>query len=121
MTMPAGGSEQWIFSYGTLRQPEVQRAIFRRELHAREDVLTGFRVGMVAISNPEVIRLSGSSEHPGLIRTNDPNDRVCGSALAVTNEELAAADEYEAADYERLPVTLASGLAAFVYVAKGRA
>lgn len=109
---------QWIFSYGTLRQPEVQRALFGRELDAREDALAGFRVGLVAISNPEVIRLSGSAEHPGLVRTDHPADRVAGLALGVTDEELAAADAYETADYVRVPVTLASGRAAFVYVAR---
>jgi hypothetical protein len=109
----------YIFSYGTLRQPEVQRAIFGRELEAEDDVLTGFRVGMVAISNPEVVRLSGSAEHPGLIRTDVEADRITGVALAVTNEELAAADAYEAADYVRVPVTLASGRAAFVYITRG--
>ena len=108
----------WIFSYGTLRQPEVQRELFGRALRAEEDALTGFRIGMVAISNPEVVRMSGSAEHPGLIRTDDPEDRVEGRALAVSGAELAAADAYEAADYVRAPVTLESGRAAFVYLAR---
>ena len=107
----------WIFSYGTLRQPEVQRELFGRTLEAEDDVLTGFRIGMVAISNPEVVRLSGSSEHPGLVRSDDA-DRVQGQALAVTAAELAAADAYEAADYYRAPVTLESGRTAFVYLAR---
>ena len=108
----------WIFSYGTLRQPEVQRELFGRALEAQDDILTGFRIGMVAISNPEVVRLSGSSEHPGLVRTNDSQDRVEGQALAVTATELAAADAYEAADYVRAPVTLESGRQAFVYLTR---
>ncbi|MEO5774640.1 MAG: gamma-glutamylcyclotransferase family protein [Sphingomicrobium sp.] len=110
---------EWIFSYGTLRQAEVQRAIFGRELEGHADALTGFRVGMVAISNPEVVRLSGSSEHPRLIRTDDNKDRVEGVALSITADELVAADAYEAADYVRVPVTLTSGRSAFVYVARG--
>ena len=108
----------WIFSYGTLRQPEVQRELFGRTLEAEDDVLSGFRIGMVAISNPEVVRLSGSSEHPGLVRTDDAQDRVQGQALAVTGAELAAADVYEAADYYRAPITLESGRAAFVYLTR---
>lgn len=114
-------AKHWIFSYGTLRQPDVQRAIFGRELDARDEALTGFRVGMVAISNPEVVQLSGSAEHPGLIRTGDQSDRVSGLALAVTIEDLAAADAYESADYIRVPVTLASGTPAFVYVVRHEA
>ena len=108
----------WIFSYGTLRQPEVQRELFGRALAAEQDALTGFRIGMVAISNPEVVRMSGSAEHPGLIATGEPSDRVAGLALEVTADELAAADAYEAADYVRAPVTLESGRAAFVYLAR---
>ena len=108
----------WIFSYGTLRQPEVQRALFGRALQAEEDVLTGYRIGMVAINNPEVVRMSGSAEHPGLIATDDASDRVAALALKVTTDELAAADAYEAADYVRAPVTLESGRAAFVYLAR---
>jgi hypothetical protein len=34
----------------------------------------------------------------------------------ITEEELAAADAYEVADYKRVSVTLASGLTAWVYV-----
>jgi gamma-glutamylcyclotransferase (GGCT)/AIG2-like uncharacterized protein YtfP len=108
----------WIFSYGTLRQPEVQRELFGRTLQAEDDVLSGFRIGMVAISNPDVVRLSGSAEHPGLVRSDDGNDRVEGQALAVTATELAAADAYEAADYYRAPVTLESGRPAFVYLTR---
>ena len=33
-----------------------------------------------------------------------------------SEEELAAADRYEVADYKRVAVTLASGLTAWVYV-----
>ncbi|MEO6360602.1 MAG: gamma-glutamylcyclotransferase family protein [Sphingomicrobium sp.] len=108
----------WIFSYGTLRQPDVQRAIFQRELRGEDDCLTGFRVGIVKISDPDVAALSGSAEHPGLIRTGNPADRVAGTAFAVTDSELASADAYEAADYARHAVTLASGKTAFVYLAR---
>jgi hypothetical protein len=96
----------------------VQRELFGRALEAEDAALTGFRIGMVAISNPDVVRLSGSAEHPGLIRTDDAKDRVEGQALAVTAAELAAADAYESADYFRAPVTLESGRAAFVYLAR---
>ena len=108
----------WIFSYGTLRQPDVQRAVFERELHGENDFLTGFRIGTVKISNPNVVALSGAAEHPGLIQTGDPADRVAGTALAVSESELAAADAYERADYIRHEVKLASAKTAFVYLAR---
>ncbi|MFL6733628.1 MAG: gamma-glutamylcyclotransferase family protein [Sphingomicrobium sp.] len=108
----------WIFSYGTLRQPEVQQQLFGRTLEHQADALAGFRLGMVSISNPEVVRLSGSTQHPGLIASGDASDRIEGAALAVSAEELAVADLYESADYERVSVTLASGRPGFVYLAR---
>ena len=39
-----------------------------------------------------------------------------GKVLRLTPAELAAADVYEAADYRRERVTLASGTSAWVYV-----
>lgn len=108
----------WIFSYGTFGQPEVQRAIFQRELGGDDDCLTGFRIGTVKISDPNVVALSGSAEHPGLIRSEDSQEQVRGTALAVTEDELAAADAYETADYVRQTVILESGKTAFVYLAR---
>ena len=37
-------------------------------------------------------------------------------AFEITPAELAAADQYEVADYKRIAVTLLSGRAAWVYV-----
>lgn len=111
----------WIFAYGTLRQREVQIAVFGREVEMPDDVLPGFRLGLVAISNPGVVALSGSASHPGLVPSEEPGARVAGSALAVSDAELAAADAYESADYVRTPVVLESGRKAFAYVGKGPA
>lgn len=107
--------EVWLFSYGTLRQVEVQRALFGRELRSEEDRLTGFVLGTVTIVDPDVVRLSGSDRHP-ILRRADADSAVEGVALALTQAEIEAADQYEVADYVRIPVTLASGRDAFVYV-----
>ncbi|MFF4734771.1 hypothetical protein ACFY2W_02555 [Streptomyces sp. NPDC001262] len=57
-----------------------------------------------------------SAHHPILEPTGDPADGVEGSALLVTDDELAAAaDDYEVADYRRTLVPLASGAEAWVY------
>lgn len=107
-----------LFSYGTLRQPEVQQALFGRPVPTTGDVLPGFRVDVVTITDPAVIAASGSDRHPVLRRGGD-RDAVDGAWLELSPAELAAADEYEVDDYERVPVTLASGLQAWVYVAAG--
>ncbi|MBZ4322148.1 gamma-glutamylcyclotransferase family protein [Streptomyces huiliensis] len=104
-----------LFSYGTLRQPEVQRSLFGRELAGTSDALPGYRLATVEITDPHVIALSGSAHHPILRPTGDPADRVEGTALLITESELAAADDYEVDDYARTLVPLASGAEAWVY------
>lgn len=110
-------ADVWLFSYGTLRQAEVQRALFGREVACVVDALAGFRLARVRITDPAVIATSGSDEHPMLVR-GDADDRIEGAALRLSAAELAAADAYEVDDYVRVAVTLASGRAAFAYVAK---
>jgi hypothetical protein len=112
--------EVWLFSYGTLRQAEVQRALFGRELRSEGDRLMGFALGTVTIRDPEVVRLSGSDRHP-ILRRAAADCMVEGTALALTQGEIEAADRYEVADYVRIPVTLASGREAFVYVHRDEA
>lgn len=105
----------WLFSYGTLRQPEVQMEVFGRRLKGIEDVLPGFRVATVRIMDEAVVALSGSAEHP-ILRRGASEDRVKGMALVIGAEDLARADAYETADYRRISVRLASGRQSFVYV-----
>ena len=112
----ATGADQWLFSYGTLRQPEVQLANFGRLLEGRDDVLEGYALSMIEITDPQVIAISGSNRHPLVRRTGKPDDRVEGVVFRVSAAEIAAADAYETSDYVRVTVTLASGLEASVYV-----
>lgn len=107
-----------LFSYGTLQQASVQRAIFGRVLEGSADSLVGFAQRMVEITDPDVIAKSGKTQHPIVVRAGDDADRVQGMVFAITPAELAAADAYEVSDYERVAVTLASGVRAWVYVAK---
>ncbi|MBO9499054.1 MAG: gamma-glutamylcyclotransferase [Novosphingobium sp.] len=104
-----------LFSYGTLRQPEVQQALFGRLLVGKADALVGYAMRMLQITDAEVIRTSGSSVHPVAEATGDPADRVEGMAFEVTEAELERADAYEV-QYRRVSVPLASGRMAFFYV-----
>ncbi|MBN9244526.1 MAG: gamma-glutamylcyclotransferase [Mesorhizobium sp.] len=106
----------FLFSYGTLRYPQVQRATFGRELEGRPDALPGFARTMVAITDPEVIAKSGEASHPIVRHTGRPADEIDGVVFEITDDELAAADRYEVADYKRVAVRLRSGVEAFVYV-----
>lgn len=105
-----------LFSYGTLRQPEVQRAIFGREVAGRVDVLEGFAVRALTVTDPEVVALSGKSEHQVLRRTGDPADRIEGVIFDITEAELAAADAYEVEDYARVSTRSRGGVETFVYI-----
>ena len=114
------GRTESLFSYGTLRLPDVQRATFGGELPTSDDELVGWRLGVLRITDPAVVALSGSAEHPILERTDDVTDRVAGAVIELTAEQLAAADAYEVDDYERALVPLASGLRGWVYAARHR-
>jgi hypothetical protein len=111
------GATVALFSYGTLRQPEVQRSSFGRLLEGRPDSLLGFATEWVAITDPHVIEASGSDRHPIVSRTADQSDTVGGTRFEITPAELAAADRYEVDDYRRVLAQLGSGTDAWVYIA----
>jgi len=106
-----------LFSYGTLRQADVQRATFGRLLEGRPDALAGFALSPMTITDPHVIATSGSAVHTIARSTGDPADRISGLVFRVTLDELAAADRYESGPIRRIPVRLESGEEAVVYVA----
>ena len=110
-----------LFSYGTLRQEDVQLATFGRRLTGVADALVGYRQSMVAIDDPEVVRTSGKTHHPIVAFTGASEDRVPGAVFEITDAELAHADAYEVTAYVRVQAPLASGLEAWVYVdARGK-
>ena len=110
---------QLLFSYGTLRQREVQLATFGRELEGYIDAIIGYDLDYVTITDPHVIATSGSDRHPILRLTDRPDSHVDGTAFSISDAELAAADEYEVDDYRRISVPLRSGPRAWVYVFAG--
>lgn len=106
----------FLFSYGTLQYPEVQKASFGRLLDGTADSMPGFRKDMVEITDPDVLAKSGERFHPIVSPSINPADEVAGKVFRITPEELAAADRYEVADYKRIEVALKSGIRAWVYV-----
>jgi gamma-glutamylcyclotransferase (GGCT)/AIG2-like uncharacterized protein YtfP len=105
-----------LFSYGTLRQREVQLTTFGRELNGHDDAIVGYELDWVTITDPHVIATSGSDRHPILKPSDRPGAAVEGTVFTITEVELAAADEYEVDDYRRVLVPLRSGGQAWVYV-----
>ncbi|MFF2369090.1 gamma-glutamylcyclotransferase family protein [Agromyces sp. NPDC058110] len=105
-----------VFSYGTLRQPDVQAALYGRTVPTRADTLPGYRLDWVRITNAAVIATSGSDRHP-ILRRGGPDDAVEGAYLELDDVELAATDAYEVDDYVRTAIVLGSGLDAWAYLA----
>jgi gamma-glutamylcyclotransferase (GGCT)/AIG2-like uncharacterized protein YtfP len=105
-----------LFSYGTLRQENVQMASFGRLLAGSSDVLPGYAYVMIEITDPEVVATSGAKLHPIVVETGHPADEVRGMLFLITEAELAAADAYEVSAYKRIRVVLKSGRSAWVYV-----
>jgi len=110
---------QLLFSYGTLRQRDVQLATFGRELEGYVDAIIGYDLDYVTIIDPHVIATSGSDRHPILRPTDRAGAHVDGTVFTISDAELAAADDYEVADYRRISVPLRSGPRAWVYVFAG--
>ena len=105
-----------LFAYGTLQQHEVQLATYGRLLDGVPDVLSGYRLEALPITDPNVVWLSGKAV-PSIARESaDPADRIPGVVFNITGEELAATDRYEVDVYGRVEIELDSGTRAFVYV-----
>jgi gamma-glutamylcyclotransferase (GGCT)/AIG2-like uncharacterized protein YtfP len=106
-----------LFSYGTLRQENVQLATFGRLLDGRPDALAGFALSPMAIADPQVVATSGSAVHTIARPSGNPADRVPGTVFTLAPAEIEAADRYESGPIERIRVRLESGAEAYVYVA----
>lgn len=108
-------SKHKIFSYGTLRQSNVQLALYGREVQPVPDSLPGWRLEWIQITDSEAIAASGSDRHP-ILRPGEDSESVTGAYLELNDSELAATDKYEVSDYVRREVKLQSGVTAFAYV-----
>jgi len=104
-----------LFSYGTLQLEKVQLESFGRVLQGKEDVLSGYKIEQVEITDPVVLAKSEQKYHPILVE-GQSSDTVCGTVFKISEEELAQADLYEVDDYKRIAVELFSRTKAFVYV-----
>jgi hypothetical protein len=104
-----------LFSYGTLRQEAVQMSTFGRVLQGHADELVGFERSLLRIEDPQFVATSGKAHH-WIVKFNGRHEsRVSGTAFEISDDELARADHYEPAPYERIATTLASGKQAWVY------
>ena len=108
---------EYLFSYGTLQKKPVQRALFGRILQGKEDVLSGYKISTIEITDEAFLPGGEEKRQPPLLKSGDPNDRTNGTVFELTVAELQAADQYEPANYTREKAVLDSGREAWIYVA----
>jgi gamma-glutamylcyclotransferase (GGCT)/AIG2-like uncharacterized protein YtfP len=113
----SGSSSGYVFSYGTLQQEQVQLQLFGRTLNGLYDVLHGYRIISIEITDEKFIATGAEKMQRTLIETN-ASDSIEGMALELTEEELKKADRYEPSNYFRKSVILESGKKAWIYVAQ---
>jgi gamma-glutamylcyclotransferase (GGCT)/AIG2-like uncharacterized protein YtfP len=105
-----------LFSYGTLQEEQVQRAVFGGAIAGEADAIVGYRLETVTITDPAAIAISGRADHTMLEPTGNDADTIEGTRFALSEAQLAMADAYEDAAYKRVEVGLRSGARAWVYV-----
>ena len=109
---------EYLFSYGTLQQKNVQLENFGRILKGSKDVLQKYIIKELEITDKHVLRLSNKKFHPILFFTNNEKDEVKGTVFKVTSAKLLKADDYEVDNYERREAILKSGIRSWIYADK---
>lgn len=81
------------------------------------DCLALYTVGRLRITDQRVLRESGKEFHPILQYTGKSCDEVSGTVFELSSEEIAAANDYEVAEYQRVRARLKSGRCCWIYAA----
>jgi len=108
--------KELLFSYGTLRLKKVQLESFGRKLNGTKEILTGYKLEQLEITNKAVLNKSQLNFHPIAVPTQDPNDQIIGTLYEISKEELKQADLYEVNDYKRVKATFHSDKQGWVCV-----
>ncbi|MBO0331224.1 gamma-glutamylcyclotransferase family protein [[Muricauda] lutisoli] len=97
---------EYLFSYGTLQDLQVQQYIFGRLLKGRTDAALGFKKLENAVYGRYAL----------VINTDNHEDKVMGMAYEVNETDLKKADIYETSAYKRQKFSLESGDEAWIYI-----
>jgi gamma-glutamylcyclotransferase (GGCT)/AIG2-like uncharacterized protein YtfP len=114
-----GGNEDLrLFVYGSLREAEVQRAVFGRVIGGEPDALPGYRLGTIDIR--DVDGDGGITRYQNIFPSGESGDEVPGLVLTLTVADFDAADDYETPTaYRRIVVRLKAGGQAYAYIGRG--
>jgi gamma-glutamylcyclotransferase (GGCT)/AIG2-like uncharacterized protein YtfP len=105
-----------LFSYGTLRKDAVQMELFGRLLTGAKDILEGYKIASIEITDEAFPAKGEEKFQRTLIRSNEDADLIEGTVFEISEEELLLADKYEPDNYKRVKINLRSGKAAWIYL-----
>ena len=91
--------------------------LFGRKLTGEIDRLEGYKIKPVIISDLAFLERGEDQNQKIAIHTNNPADKIEGTAFEVSEDELMLSDQYEPVDYKRVMVKLKSGRSAWIYAA----
>ncbi|NMM47784.1 gamma-glutamylcyclotransferase family protein [Marinigracilibium pacificum] len=109
-----------LFTYGTLQNEKIQLELFHRVLTGKNDTLDGYELSTLS----QVIEEEGVQteiSYPVIFKSTNPNSKIRGAVIELTDDELKVADDYEGDDYKRIAVFLASGTSAYTYIQNKKA
>ena len=111
---------EYLFSYGTLRQQNVQLENFGRLLDGTEDTLEKFTLKEVEITDEVVLRVSDKKFHPILSYTGNEKDKVIGTVFKITSDELLKETADEGSAIENLVEALEKAISEEEYEVAAR-
>ena len=82
-----------LFSYGTLQLEHVQLETFGRLLKGEKDMLEGYKLTMIEITDAEVLRKSNQQFHPIISFSDDKNDQIEGVLYGLENDNFLLGDD----------------------------
>ena len=110
--------KEYLFSYGTLQNEKVQIDLFGRSLAGSADVLRGYKVSIIEITDETFLSKGEGKYQKTLVSSANEDDIVRGTVFEITRDELLKADGYEPGNYKRTKV-VESGKKVWIYVATG--
>lgn len=106
----------YLFSYGTLQLEKVQIDTYGRVLDGCADILSGYTLKNLEITDKDVLAKSEQQFHPIAIPSASKKDGIEGVIFEITEQELLQTDRYEVSDYKRVLETFTSGKKAWIYI-----
>jgi hypothetical protein len=80
--------KHYLFSYGTLQIEKTQILLFKKPLKGYIDILIGWKVSQIKISDGAFLALGESAVQRIAVFTNDDKDFIRGAALVASPKFL---------------------------------